>query len=155
MQILGKNGLGNKLKNLLEICFVIGIIVLVGLPFILKQFGLNMNASIFIIYPNGIILLLIAHKFIQLFDSLKTNKPFSENNVKLLKYTGRIAFVGACSWIIDLLYEVVLAKNFDVIFILVMTFLTILYIGVSIALYILSELFKQATEYKKENELTI
>ena len=37
----------------------------------------------------------------------------------------------------------------------ILAFLVVLYVGVSIALYILSELFKQATEYKEENELTI
>jgi len=155
MQILGEKGLGNKLKVILQVCFYLGFVVLIALPFILQVFDLNMNASIFIIYPNGIVLLIIAHKFIELFDSLKNNKPFCEKNVKILKTTGKVAFIGACFWIIDLLYELILAKNFDIIFILVMTFLFVLYIGVSIALYILSELFKQATEYKEENELTI
>ncbi len=34
-------------------------------------------------------------------------------------------------------------------------FLFILFLGVAIALYILSELFREASKYKKENELTI
>jgi len=33
--------------------------------------------------------------------------------------------------------------------------MTILFLGVAIALYILAELFRQATEYKSENDLTI
>jgi len=129
MQILGEKGLGNKLKVILQVCFYLGFVVLIALPFILQVFDLNMNASIFIIYPNGIVLLIIAHKFIELFDSLKNNKPFCEKNVKILKTTGKVAFIGACFWIIDLLYELILAKNFDIIFILVMTFLFVLYIG--------------------------
>ena len=155
MKIVGENGLGNILKNFLQICFYLGILILIGLPFILKSFGLSLNASAFLIYPNGIILLMIAHKFIELFDSLKMNNPFCENNVKILRKTGAIAFVGSSFWIIDLLYEIILAKSFDIVFILVMVFLFILYFGVSVALYILSELFRQATEYKTENELTI
>lgn len=155
MKIVGEKGLGNILKNFLQICFYLGILILVILPFVLKLFGLSLNASAFIIYPNGIILLMIAHKFIELFDSLKSNNPFCEKNVKILKNTGVIAFVGACFWIIDLLYEIILARAFNIVFILVMSFLFILYLGVSIALYMLSELFKQATEYKNENELTI
>ena len=155
MKIVGENGLGNILKNFLQICFYLGILILIGLPFVLKSFGLSLNASAFLIYPNGIILLMIAHKFIELFDSLKNNNPFCENNVKILKSTGVIAFIGACFWLIDLLYEIIFANSFDIVFILVMTFLFILYFGVSIALYMLSELFKQATEYKQENELTI
>ncbi|MBO5349144.1 MAG: DUF2975 domain-containing protein [Clostridia bacterium] len=155
MQILGEKGLGNILKVILQIFLCIVSLVLIALPFVLQIFGLNLGASIFIIYPNGIVLLLIANKFMKLFDSLKNNKPFCENNVKILKSTGKTAFIGACFWMMDLLYEIVFAEKLDVICILVMTFLFILYIGVSIALYILSELFKQATEYKNENELTI
>ena len=155
MKVIGENGLGDKLKTMLQIFLILGIIVLVALPFVLNSFGLNLGASAFIIYPNGIILLLIAHKFIQLFDSLKSNNPFCENNVMLLRKTGKLAFTGAIFWLIDLLYELILARSFDIVFILVMLFLIILYVGVSIALYILSELFNQATEYKNENELTI
>ena len=155
MKIVGKNGLGDILKNFLQICLYLGVLTLIALPFILKSFGLSLNAAVFFIYPNGIILIMISHKFIELFDSLKMNNPFCENNVKILRRTGVIAFVGSCSGIIDLLYEIILAKSLDIIFILVVTFLGILYFGVSVALYILSELFRQATEYKTENELTI
>ena len=155
MKLTGENGLGDLLKVFLQICFYLGVVILLILPFILKSFGLNIGASAFIIYPNGIVLLMIVYEFIKLFDSLKNNEPFCENNVKILRKTGIIAFSGAWLWIIDLLYEVILAKSSNIIFIIAMLFLFILYIGVSIALYMLSELFKQATEYKNENELTI
>ena len=155
MKITGKKGLGNILKTFLQICFYLGIIILLVLPIGLQAFGLNVASSVFIIYPNGIILLMIVRKFIELFDSLKNNNPFCENNVKILRKTGIIAFIGACFWIIDLIYEVVFANSFDIVTILIMLFLFILYFGVSIALYMLSELFKQATEYKTENDLTI
>ena len=36
-----------------------------------------------------------------------------------------------------------------------LTFMSILFFAVGIALYILSELFKEATTYKEENDLTI
>ena len=155
MKVTGEKGLGDLLKGFLTICFYLGVFVLLVLPFILKPFGLKLGASIFVIYPNGIVLLMIAHQFIKLFDSLKNNKPFCENNVKILKKTGIIAFSGAWLWMIDLLYEIFLAKTANIIFYIAMIFLFVLYIGVSVALYMLSELFKQATEYKEENELTI
>lgn len=155
MKVTGKKGLGEIIKIFLQTCFYLGTIILVALPFILQNLGLNINESAFIIYPNGIILLVIIHNFIGLFDSLKTNNPFCENNVKILRNTGIIAFIGACLWVVDLLYKTIFTNNIDIIFILTMIFLFILFLGVSIALYILSELFKQATEYKQENELTI
>lgn len=155
MQITGNKGLGKSLKILLKICFYVGIILLVLLPFILHLLGLHLNVTAFVIYPNGIVLLAITHKFIKLFDSLKENKPFCDETVKILKSTGIIALIGAILWLIDLLFEIILAKSLDLVVIVVLGFLFILFIGVAIALYILSELFREATEYKKENELTI
>ena len=155
MELKGKKGIGNILKIGLEICFFAGIIILIALPFALQLIGLHLNASMFVIYPNGIILLIIVKQFIKLFDSLKNNEPFSERNVKILKRTGIVTLIGAIIWLIDLLFEIFLAKSDNFVFNFALFFLCMLYIGVSIALYILSELFKQATEYKKENELTI
>lgn len=155
MQITGKNGFGNIIKIFLQICFYMGIIVLILLPFVLNYIGFKLNASAFIIYPNGIVLLIITYKFIQLFDSLKNNNPFNNKNVKILKYTGIAALVGSAFWFVDFLYEMFLAKSEDVVSMLVLVFLSVLFLGVAIALYILSELFMKATEYKEENELTI
>ena len=109
----------------------------------------------YVIYPNGIVLLIITHKFIKLFNSLRINNPFCDENVKTLKSTGVISLVGSIFWLIDFLYEIFLAKSNDIILNCTLLFLSILFLGVSIALYILSNLLKQATEYKEENELTI
>lgn len=155
MRITGEKGLGNYLKIFLEVCFWVSTILLIALPFILGAFGLNIGASAFVIYPNGVVLLCIAYKFIKLFDSLKENNPFCENNVKLQKSASKIALIGSFIWLIDLLYEIILAKGDDLIFNATLAFLCVLYLGVSIALYILSELFKQAKDFKEENELTI
>ena len=155
MEITGEKGLGNFLKIFLEVCFCVSVILLIALPFILGAFGLNIGASAFVIYPNGIVLLCIAYKFIKLFDSLKQNNPFCENNVKLQKSASKIALIGSVIWLLDFLYELFLAKSDDIIILATLLFLSVLFLGVSIALYILSELFKQAKEYKEENELTI
>ncbi len=155
MEVKGKDGLGNLLKNILQICFYGGIIVLIALPIFLHSLGLNLNATAFVIYPNGTVMLMIVYKFIKLFDSLKNNNPFCDNNVKILRSTGRIALVGSILWIIDLFFEVFLAKTYDIVLIVTLAFLALLFFGVYIALYILSELLKEATKYKKENELTI
>lgn len=136
-------------------CFYIGTIILIILPFILNKIGFNLGSSIYVIYPNGIVLLMITRKFINLFNTLTLNKPFCEENTKTLKTTGIISLIGSILWLMDFLYEIFLAKSTDIVFNSTLLFLCILFFGVSIALYILSELFKQATEYKKENDLTI
>lgn len=155
MKILGENGIGRILKIFLQTCFFGGIILLIVLPFQLQLVGLHLNASAIIIYPNGIALLAIVYQFIGLFDSLKKNNPFCKENVKRLKYAGIASLVEALLWGIDLLMQTILVKSFEPIFILILIFMFALFIGVSIALYILSELMRQATEYKEESELTI
>lgn len=155
MEIFGEKGIGKFLKIFLQICFWGGIAVLIVLPFMLQMVGLKLNATAFVIYPNGIALLVIVRQFIGQFDSLKNRKPFCIENVKRLKTSGVASLIETALWTIDLLYTVFLAKGADVIIVLVLAFLIILFAGVSIAFYILAELIKQATEYKEENELTI
>ena len=155
MEIFGEKGIGKFLKVLLQVCFWGGIAVLIVLPFLLQLVGLKLNAPAFVIYPNGIALLVIVRQFIGQFDSLKNKKPFCIENVKRLKTSGIASLVETALWTIDLLYTIFLAKGADVMIVLVLAFLIILFAGVSIAFYILAELIKQATEYKEENELTI
>lgn len=154
MNILGKKGLGNKLKVLLIIGFVLATLVVIYLPFLLSHSD-NIFYSMIIIYPNGILLLGIIYQFIKLFKSLEDNNPFNYENVKTLKVTSCISLIMSLLWLIDLLVMVFLMHNSHLSYIIVLLFLMILFFGVAVALYILSELFKQATEYKEENDLTI
>jgi len=155
MKILGENGIGRILKVFLQACFWGGIILLIILPFQLKMVGLKLNVTAAVIYPNGIALLAIVYQFIGLFDSLKNSNPFCMENVKRLKYAGIASLVEALLWALDLIYEAIFVQGPDPLFILVLIFLFILFVGVAIALYILAELIRQGTEYKVENELTI
>lgn len=154
MKVTGEKGIGNILKHILQMFFYGGILIFIFLPFILQLIGIK-KATMFVVYPIGLVLLVIAYKFIQLFDSLKKNNPFCDKNVKILKSTGITSAIGSLLWLIFLLYEVILAKATDIVTIVIIVFLFILFLGVSMALYILSELIKEATKYKKENELTI
>ena len=155
MEILGENGIGKILKIFLQVCFWGGIVLLIILPFQLQMVGLKLNATVFVIYLNGIALLVIVRQFIGQFDSLKNKNPFCMENVKRLKISGIASLVETVLWTIDLLYTIFLAKGADVVIVLGLAFMIILFAGVAIAFYILAELIKQATEYKEENELTI
>ena len=155
MEVLGEKGIGNILKIFLQVCFWGGIAVLIILPFLLQMVGLRFNASAFVIYPNGMALLVIVRQFIGQFDSLKNKNPFCMENVKRLKISGIASLVETVLWTIDLLYTIFLAKGANVVIVLGLAFMIILFAGVAIAFYILAELIKQATEYKEENELTI
>ena len=155
MRILGEDGIGKILKRFLQICLIGGIIFLVSVPFWIEKTGLQLIETSIIIYPNGITLLGIVYEFIGLFDSLKNNNPFCEKNVKKLRNAGNISIISAMFWAIDLVLAIFLSSTSKVILISVFAFMIILFVGVSIALYILSELIRQGAEYKEENELTI
>lgn len=150
MKIVGKNGLGNILKIILQICFWGGIVFLILLLIILK------NISIFeiMLYLNGITMLVIVKQFIGLFDSLKIEKPFCENTVKRMNTASIASGIMTVLFLIETIYKLVLG-NSDIKINCILAFMTILFLGVAIALYILAELFRQATEYKSENDLTI
>lgn len=149
MKIFGEKGLGNILKIILQIVFTLIIVSLMVMPFILK------NTKVLIFYPNVICLLAIMYQFINLFNLLKLDNPFCKETEKLLARASIASGTSAIILIIQLLYEIILAKVTDVFFILGYGFVIILFIGVAIALYILKELFNKATKYKNENDLTI
>ena len=150
MKILGKNGLGNILKIILQICFGGGITFLITLPIILK------SISIFeiMLYLNGITMLVIVKQFIELFDSLKIEKPFCDNTAKRMNIASMAAGIMTVLFFIETIYKFA-SDNSDIKINCILVFMTILFLGVAIALYILAELFRQATEYKSENDLTI
>ena len=150
MKIVGKNGLGNILKIILQICFWGGITFLITLPIILKRI------SIFeiMLYLNGTTMLVIVKQFIGLFNSLKIEKPFCENTVKKMNTASIASGIMTVLFFIETIYKFAL-DNSDIKINCILVFMTILFLGVAIALYILAELFRQATEYKSENDLTI
>ena len=145
---------GKIIKIILIIGLIISIPIVLVIPFLLKH-SISLLNTMLIIYPNGILMIGITWNFIKLFKSLEENNPFNYDNVKILKNTGTISFIMSGLWFVDLLDLVLIIKNYYMNYILVLIFLTVLFLGVGIALYILSVLFKQATDYKEENDLTI
>lgn len=154
MEILGKKGLGKILKIILIVGFIVSIPMIIISPFLLHHTK-EIKYSMFIIYPNGLLILIIIYQFIKLFKSLENNNPFTMNNVKILKQTSLVSFIMFVLWVIDLLFMTFIIKNTYVNYIIVLLFLSLLFFGVSIALYILSELIYQASIFKEENDLTI
>ncbi len=154
MKVTGEKGIGECLKIALQICFIGGIVFLISLPLILILLGKHLNAFAYVLYPNGICFLYFVKQFIELFDALKKNKPFCEDTVKRLDNAGKAA--GLISLILgaETIFDLLIAKG-EMIFGFILGFICILFLGVSIALYILSELFRQAKDYKEENDLTV
>lgn len=147
-----------KIGIILKLVLIIGLVV--AIPFvIISPFWLEHTRSViysmFIIYPNSLLMIGITIQFIKLFQSLEKNNPFNYENVQTLKKGSIISLAMSILWVIDLLFMIFMIGNTYINYIIVLVFLAVLFLGVAIALYILSELFRQATDYKEENDLTI
>ena len=154
MQKSNNQKVGKIIKIILIVGMIISIPIMGIIPFLLKH-SISLIHSMLIIYPNGILILGIIWEFVKLFKSLEMNNPFNRDNVKILKDAGTISYIMSVLWFIDLLDLLLIIKNYYINYILVLAFLVLLFIAIGISLYILSALFKQATDYKEENDLTI
>lgn len=152
MKVTGKNSISSIIKLILELLLIIGSIVFITLPILLRLYIQYINPtltyypSLILLYSSGIPAIIIVHQFIKLFGSLKEDNPFINSNVKALKITS------VCSVIISIEYLIGIFTVTNSIF-------AIIIIGVFIiawlGLYILAELLQKAIEYKEENDLTI
>jgi len=151
MKITGKNSLSDFIEIFSKIIFIIGILVIITLPYLLKLYVeifnpvLDYTAALVILYVSGVPALIIVYEFIKIFDTLKQDNPFVMENVRYLKV------ISICSLIISIEYIIGLFFIVSVFEIILIGVFTIAWLGG----YILSELLRKAIEYKEENELTI
>ncbi len=146
--------LGSALKIILQVFSVLGIIFLLGLYSITKLLNLHYDLFIIMIYPCGICFLYLVYQFINLFDSLKNNNPFCHENVKRLN-NSMVCSLLICILVLIALLVSLFYEYYSLQLKVAIGFISALFFAISIALLILSELFKQATIYKEENDLTI
>ena len=153
MKVVGEKSVSSIIKISLIVIFIFGSLVVAFLPLVVKQYILMLRLDLrdlyipclVILYASGIPALVIIHQFIKLFGALKNNKPFERTNVRYLKIASITSIIIAVEYIPAMFI-------FRSLFTLIITgIFFIAWLG----LYVLSELFKQAIEYKEENELTI
>ena len=158
MKIVGEKSIAPFIKICLQILFVVGILLMFVLPFLgvkyYAKFLFYPFLFIFlgIIYLTGIPALIILTDFIHLFNLLKENNPFIDQTVGYLKQASICCFIIAVCYIALVGFSFWISNIHFIIFTsIVMAVFAIAWIG----LYILAELFKQANQYKEENDLTI
>ena len=145
---------GYSVKIFLIIFSILSIMLLIGLPFITKLINIHFDMFTFMIYPCAFCILYIVLLFIKLFDSLDHNNPFQMENVKRFKDSMLVCFI--LSILVIIADVITFSYNYYSLQLKVaLVLLSIIFFGIGIAFYILSELFKQATKYKEENDLTI
>lgn len=155
MKIEGKFGIGNILKIFLEICMIIGLLILIFLLKLLDLFNLKFDFFIATIYPCGLCFLGLIYQFIKLFDSLKNKNPFCKDNIKRLNYSIILSFIISILVFIALMLSIFAYSYYSNQLRYAIALVGILFFGLGIALYILSALFKEAINYKELNDLTI
>lgn len=147
--------IANILIILLKISMIIGTGILLMLWKITDLLEIKFDLLVGLIYPSGILFLGFIYQFIKLFKQLKIEKPFTKETVRYLKTSMTLSFIIGFIILIALLLSIIIYPTYTLTVKISLTFFSILFFGVGIALYLLSELFKQATEYKEENDLTI
>ena len=152
MKVLGENSISSFVNILLKIILVLGIVVIICLPMLLNWYinyfpinHVNYYPMLVVLYLSGIVALFAILRFIKLFETLKNNTPFIMENVKNFKAISICCLVIAAIYLIGIF----VFKSAFVLVIFIM--FTIAYL----AFLIMAELFKQAVEYKEENDLTI
>lgn len=152
MRVTGRKSLSSFVQVMLEVVFILGIGVILTLPWDLTWYLNNFEVRqdvyypmLVILYVSGVLALIVVYKFTRLFKALSDNKPFVFENAKLLKQ------ISICCFLISIIYIAGIFIFQSVFPVIIFMIFTVGWIG----MYILSELFKQAVKYKEENDLTI
>lgn len=166
MKVTGNKSMSSFIKIILQILFVLGIISLFAIPIylyiittdsgiVLSLLGIctfPVMVSFFIIYFTAIPGIALIYQFIKLFDALKKNNPFVIENAIYLK---RSSITGGIISISYFIVAIILLSHSIFLYGLCTLLIGIIFLVFTIGTYILSKIFKQAAEYKEENELTI
>ncbi|MDP4179262.1 MAG: DUF2975 domain-containing protein [Bacillota bacterium] len=153
MTIIGKKSLASYLKIFLDLVFFGGLIIFIGLPFFLKWYVNILKSSyhenyyflIVFLYFTGFFALYLFHEVRKVFKTLNRKNPFMMDNVISLKRISICCFIISFAYIIKIFfYNSILTMIITMIFI----------IG-GLFIIVMAEVFKQAVEYKEENDLTI
>ena len=151
MQILDEKGLSGMVKRLLDLIFLGGAAVILGLPFFVKWYAdLMHEATSFwfllpFLYVTGLLAFLIVYEIRRIFKTLNRRNPFKMDNVNSLKRMAFASFGIAAAYVV----KIILFNSFLTI-VLAMAFVI-----VGLFCIILAEVFHQAVTVKEENDLTV
>ena len=147
--------LGKVLELILKLLIIISLVILLDLYYITKSLNIHFDLFIAMIYPCGILFILMMIQFIKLFKSLYKSNPFCKDNIKRLKNNIFISLGISFCVLIALFISSYAYDYYSLQLKYALLFISFLFFIFALAFYILSELFKQANIYKEENDLTI
>lgn len=153
MVILGDKGLSGKVKLLLDLIFIGGLIIFITLPITLEVYLKiadrddlkHYTVFLVLMYITGVFALMIVNELRKIFKNLNKMNPFIRGNVDSLNKIGIEAFAISACYIVK-----IFVLNSFLTIIIAMIFI----IGGFFSI-ILAEVFNQAIKVKEENDLTI
>lgn len=153
MAILGEKGLSGWVKRFLDLVFIGGIGIFLGLPFILKWYldllyiwtEQDYYFLMIFMYISGFACLAIVNEIRKIFKTLNRKNPFMMDNVRSLKRIAIASFAVSAAYVA----KVVFYNSFLTVVI------AMVFVIAGLFSIILAEVFKQAVEVKEENDLTI
>lgn len=165
MKYYGKGSMSSVLKKTLDVLLIIGAIatILIFKSVILgkvsEEISIGTKVLIAVLLAVGICcVFLIVFNLIKVLNSLVNSNPFVASNVIILKRISMQCFAIALCYIINFIFNSNL-KEFQFIYVdnggvhTDMEFIIFIFAGCFI--YILSKVFKQAIDYKDENDFTV
>ncbi|MGE5329292.1 MAG: DUF2975 domain-containing protein [Deltaproteobacteria bacterium] len=153
MHVFGEKGLIRIAKYLLDLVFLGGLLIFIGLPKILELYidVLRMTGYenywflLGFLYITGFICLAMVREMKKIFKNLDKNNPFIIENVKSLNRIAAGSFLLAISYIV----KIFCYNSFFTIII------AMIFIIFGLFMYVLAQVFYQAVMVKEENDLTI
>lgn len=139
-------------KFFLDIMFYGGIVVTLGLPFILKFLGQywenvaeNYVESLIIYFVLGVAAVILLQQLRRIFSTVLSEDCFVQDNVTSLKRMGDVSFFIAAMSVVRCFVYVTLAMVVVILVFIIAGFFS----------KVLSLVFEQAVKFKEENDLTI
>lgn len=153
ISIIGEKGLTGIVKRLLDLVFIGGAAILISLPLSLKWYFYNIyrinnesyNFLLGFLYVTGFFCLVIVYEMRRIFKTLNKKDPFVAENAKSLKRIAGASFILSFCYLV----KIFLFNSFLTII------LAMVFIIAGLFTIILAEVFKQAVQYKEDNDLTI
>ena len=157
MKIISRTGISGFMELLVTVILAVECIALIGLPWILdlllsfyRRIGRQINpdyrlALLILLYFTFACGLPFAWYVRRILRNINRNRPFIANNVRLLRTLSALSAVLSAGYLAACFF----------IFSFFIPLLFMLFAFMSLFLLVCSELFKQAMEYREENELTV
>lgn len=153
MVIIGERGLSGYVKYMLDLVFLGGIGIFISLPWslawyienIYRESNENYYFMLGFLYITGLTCLEMVYEVRRIFKSLNRRNPFMMDNVKSLNRIAVACFIIAAAYVVKIIF-------YNSVLTLI---LTMVFIIAGLFSIVLAEVFRQAVEFKEENDLTI